>query len=96
MKSEEYFDKPLEFLPERWLNDNPSKINSPYVYLPFGAGVRSCFGQRFAVLGEHHTMITSSFLLLITFLVIRDEGFDGVSRVSLQHAGYSREAFWGR
>lgn len=55
---EEYFSKPTEFIPERWLKDNShvaegvrhAKETNPFVYLPFGFGPRMCVGKRFAEL----------------------------------------------
>ncbi len=41
-----FWDKPAEFLPERWMaasSDRPKMT-----YLPFGAGSRLCIGERFA------------------------------------------------
>lgn len=38
------FPEPRRFLPERWLGAAPS----PYAYLPFGAGPRTCLGMLFA------------------------------------------------
>lgn len=43
----DYFENPLEFEPSRFLPENRDNIK-PYTYLPFGAGPRSCIGQRFA------------------------------------------------
>ena len=42
-----YFDRPLEFLPERWSKENKKNIKR-FSYLPFGAGIRSCMGEYFA------------------------------------------------
>lgn len=57
--SEDYFEQPERFVPERWLKAN-SKLKPgcpvshkkihPYVSLPFGYGRRSCLGRRFAEL----------------------------------------------
>lgn len=50
----EYFPKTEDFVPERWIKGDPlfdeAKMhgNSPFVYLPFGFGPRSCIGRRFA------------------------------------------------
>ncbi|WP_373652804.1 cytochrome P450 [Schlesneria sp. DSM 10557] len=40
------YSDPEAFLPNRWLNINPS----PYQYLPFGAGPRMCLGAPLAML----------------------------------------------
>ncbi|XP_054160973.1 uncharacterized protein LOC128959051 [Oppia nitens] len=47
--SEEYYAKPFEFNPERFMPENRHNI-IPYTYLPFGAGPRNCIGMRFALL----------------------------------------------
>ena len=42
-----FFDRPDDFVPERWENDfgqNPSRC----AYFPFGAGPRLCIGNTFA------------------------------------------------
>lgn len=41
----EYWENPLEFIPERWDN---LKIN-PYIYMPFLSGPRGCLGKHFAL-----------------------------------------------
>ncbi|OQR70946.1 ecdysone 20-monooxygenase-like [Tropilaelaps mercedesae] len=43
----EMFSRPLEFLPERWLQDRPRQ---PFAVLPFGFGARMCVGRHFAEL----------------------------------------------
>jgi cytochrome P450 len=56
------YPDPEKFIPERWLSDsflaeaeqqgaNPYKAKGdPFVHLAFGAGPRSCFGRKFALL----------------------------------------------
>ncbi|KYN44186.1 Cytochrome P450 9e2 [Trachymyrmex septentrionalis] len=44
-----YFERPDEFDPERFLDENKKDINSA-AYLPFGLGPRMCIGNRFALL----------------------------------------------
>jgi len=44
-----YFEKPDEFYPERFLDENKKDINST-AYIPFGIGPRMCIGNRFALL----------------------------------------------
>lgn len=48
-RDEEYWADPENFNPERFSAENKHDIY-PYSYLPFGAGPRSCIGQRFAVM----------------------------------------------
>lgn len=55
-RMEVYFEKPLEFRPERWQRTGnmatgcPRKTNHAYASLPFGAGARMCIGRRAAEL----------------------------------------------
>ena len=44
-----WFDDPLEFRPERWL-DGLEKRLPRMAYLPFGGGPRVCIGNHFAML----------------------------------------------
>nr|UOU03248.1 cytochrome P450 3049E2-2 [Brachionus rubens] len=52
-RNEKYFPKPEEFIPERFISDDPfskqNKITS-YTYFPFSLGPRNCIGQNFAML----------------------------------------------
>ncbi|KAI7815337.1 cytochrome p450 [Rhyzopertha dominica] len=47
-----YFPRASEFLPERWLRETEGELSHknvhPFVYMPFGFGVRTCIGRRFA------------------------------------------------
>jgi len=42
-----YYEDPLEFRPERWLDGSTSMLPK-YAYFPFGGGPRLCIGQSFA------------------------------------------------
>ena len=42
-----WFPDPLKFSPERWLAPDTSRPR--FAYFPFGGGVRSCIGERFAL-----------------------------------------------
>ncbi|XP_030371716.1 probable cytochrome P450 12a4, mitochondrial [Scaptodrosophila lebanonensis] len=58
LKSDSYFPRADEFLPERWLRSestpgtegkcpaNALKLTNPFVFLPFGFGPRMCVGKR--------------------------------------------------
>lgn len=40
------FEKPREFLPERWLSDSPDHERISQAYVPFGRGSRMCVGLK--------------------------------------------------
>jgi len=44
-----YFDRPGEFLPERWDNGLAGRLPK-YAYFPFGGGPRVCIGNGFAMM----------------------------------------------
>ena len=46
-RSEAYFERANEFLPERWLREenNGTLKHHPFASLPFGYGTRSCIGK---------------------------------------------------
>jgi len=57
-RSDIYYDKPLEFRPERWLKDHPLKEDAnPYATLPWGHGSRFCLGKQLAELELHIFLI---------------------------------------
>jgi cytochrome P450 len=41
-----WWERPEEFLPERWLTEQPTRPR--YAYFPFGGGPRQCIGESFA------------------------------------------------
>lgn len=49
---ETFWESPAEFIPDRFLSQcegvSPAAMSSPG-YMPFGVGVRSCAGDRFAL-----------------------------------------------
>lgn len=47
--SEKYWQQPDTFDPERFSGVNPKK-ESPFTYLPFGAGPKGCIGGNYAML----------------------------------------------
>jgi cytochrome P450 len=44
-RDERWYDRPHDFRPERF-SDELERTRPPYVYLPFGAGPRSCVGKQ--------------------------------------------------
>jgi cytochrome P450 len=48
----DFWDRPLEFDPDRWTPENEAKMH-PYAYHPFAAGQRVCIGNNFSLLESH-------------------------------------------
>lgn len=48
-RHEKYFEKPEEFIPERFLD---IQERHPFLYIPFSAGPRNCIGIKFAQLED--------------------------------------------
>lgn len=44
-----FYDRPEEFMPERWTNDFIDQLPK-YAYFPFGGGPRACIGAGFAMM----------------------------------------------
>ncbi|CAG9854570.1 unnamed protein product [Phyllotreta striolata] len=62
-RSDKNYEKPLEFIPERFLEMDGT---NPFKYVPFSAGPRNCIGQRFALLEMKSTIskVLRNFKLL--------------------------------
>lgn len=45
-RNSQYFERPNDFYPERFLK----KLSHPFAFIPFGAGGKSCVGERLAYL----------------------------------------------
>ena len=50
--SDELFKCPLEFRPERWLNEDLGRAH-PFATLPFGVGPRMCIGEKYSCYERH-------------------------------------------
>ncbi|MDF2627784.1 MAG: cytochrome, partial [Symbiobacteriaceae bacterium] len=48
-RSERWFDDPLAFRPERWLDGLARRLPT-FAYFPFGGGPRMCIGKGFALM----------------------------------------------
>ncbi|XP_064393553.1 sterol 26-hydroxylase, mitochondrial-like isoform X3 [Halichondria panicea] len=55
--SEDYFDEPDKFTPERWSKNKEDALIHPFASLPFGFGQRGCYGRRLAEL-EMYILLT--------------------------------------
>jgi len=47
-RDERYWPNPLEFRPERWLDEATQAARPKFAYFPFGGGGRVCIGDAFA------------------------------------------------
>ena len=61
VEDDQHYPKAKQFIPERWLRPSKEtantaecplalKASSPFVYMPFGFGARSCIGKRIALM----------------------------------------------
>lgn len=48
-RDERFFDRPLEFNPDRWTDEFDRQL-SQFAYFPFGVGPRKCIGEVFALM----------------------------------------------
>ena len=55
--NESYYDRPLEFIPERWTRDFERNLPKG-AYTPFAAGPRVCLGKHFALM-EMRTILAT-------------------------------------
>ena len=73
----ELFPDPEKFMPERWSSCDPS----PYEYLPFGAGSRTCIGAAFAVMLTK--IVVATILQRFSLTVIADSLIDRKGLITL-------------
>ncbi len=64
-----YFDAPLEFRPERWLDGLFDRLPR-YAYLPFGGGQRVCVGMHFAMMEA--VLILGTIVRNVRFSKLKD------------------------
>jgi len=53
-----WYEKPEEFLPERWLGGELLKKIPRFAYFPFGYGPRQCIGNSFALMEAQLVLAT--------------------------------------
>eukprot|EP01031_Cornospumella_fuschlensis_P031692 gene31692-38302_t len=71
----EFWYLPDDFLPDRFSEENITEtIKHPFQYLPFGAGSRSCIGQRFGQMAL--TVIVALLLSKFSFGMTADDKKD--------------------
>lgn len=79
-----YFARPLQFMPERWTDEQPDAVIDKRAFMPFGTGVYNCVGQKLAMMELRS--VTAN--LLKAFDISFAEGEDG-STIGLK----SRDCF---
>ncbi|KAI5818004.1 cytochrome P450 [Pyronema omphalodes] len=47
-RDERYFERPLEFIPERWTDEMPELVKNKHAYMPWSVGPTSCAGKPLA------------------------------------------------
>ncbi len=64
LNDEKYWEKPQEFIPERFLENGKYLNSRPSAFIPFGLGRRVCLGEKLA--------LVDLFLVLVRFLQATD------------------------
>ncbi|XP_019557470.3 probable cytochrome P450 9f2 [Aedes albopictus] len=67
-----YYSNPEKFDPERFSEENKSKIN-PAAYIPFGAGPRNCIGSRLALME----------MKMIVYYLLREFSFEPTEKTQI-------------
>lgn len=77
-----FYDKPLEFIPERWLDKGQK--NDPFAYLAFSGGPRNCIGQHLTLVETK--IIMAEFMNMFSYTV--DPNFKVRMTVRFVHEPY--------
>lgn len=88
-RNEQYWDRPEEFLPERFDPRIPNqKPIDPYAYIPFSAGRRACLGMKFAQVETALAlaMIVKRYRIEVPKDVSADKLFSHIQLLTLQPA----------
>ncbi len=66
----EYYDDPLEFRPERWLDAEGNELPvKPKAFAPFHAGPRTCLGKD--MVGERYYSYSHSYSPILSSYLVR-------------------------
>lgn len=71
-----------KFYPERFANGISAACKFPHMYMPFGAGIRSCLGQNFAMI--EMKIVLSRILSKFTFSLSPDYNHEVVYKLTLE------------
>lgn len=77
-RNEEYFNRPHEYLPERWIVDSTTGIDDDQVKLarsvfkPFSIGPRHCIAQRLAI--KELSYVIAQLVYLLDFRIMGESG----------------------
>ena len=75
------WERPLEFIPERWNHEENHYSKASFTYLPFGGGPRTCVGQPLAEI-EMLTVISS---IVQTFDLVLIAGNDSKASCDIDY-----------
>ncbi len=75
----DFWDRPLEFLPERWL-DKSLRMDA---YFPFGAGARKCIGDHFAMMEMREVLL--ALVTKLKWEFAPEQPFDLITPMTLNY-----------
>lgn len=70
----DWIDRPNEFIPERWSDENPQIHDLKDMFMPFAVGKRGCVGQNMAMMQLR--LIAANFLRFYDFELKEDVEFE--------------------
>ncbi|KAF2077437.1 hypothetical protein CYY_001286 [Polysphondylium violaceum] len=88
---DKHWDRPEEFIPERWISNISSSsdsVNNTDAFIPFGVGPRMCVGM--GVAKDELFYCASQMLMNFRWMPIDDKQIDdeGIARIALEYKQY--------
>lgn len=90
-RMEEFFKRPLEYDPERFLRDEDQPL---YAYFPFSLGTRSCIGQQFALIEAR--VILAKLYQNFDFKLDPTQSFEILDQLTLKPKGLCRNFIYNK
>jgi cytochrome P450 len=80
-RDKRWYEKPEEFLPERWEGDLLKRIPR-FAYFPFGFGARQCIGNAFALMEA--ALVLATLAQRFRFVPLADQTVEPMASITLR------------